>query len=53
MVKEKNYVECECGSRIKGKSKVHAEKLMYAHLNSKKHKELMEIKKRRGQGKLK
>ena len=53
MAKENKFVECECGARIKGNSKDHAEKLMYAHLNSKKHKELMEIKKRRGQKKLK
>lgn len=50
--KESNFIECECGARIKGRSKAHAESLMIAHVNSKKHKELMEIKSRRGQQKL-
>jgi len=44
---EEIYVECECGARIKGISENHAESLMETHLRSKKHKELMEIKKRR------
>lgn len=43
----KIYVECECGARIKGISKKHAESILQAHLRSKKHKELMEIKERR------
>ncbi len=50
---EDKFIDCKCGARIKGKSKLHAEKLMYVHLNSKKHKELMEIKGRREQKKLK
>ena len=41
------YVECKCGARIKGISENHAKSLLEAHLRSKKHKELMEIKARR------
>lgn len=44
---EDKFVECECGAIINGKSKLHAERLMEEHLTSKRHKELMEIKKRR------
>ena len=42
-----NFVECECGARVYGNySKLSAEKNLPAHRTSKKHKELMEIKKR-------
>ena len=41
------FIECECGARIYGTSKVHAKSLLPAHKGSKKHKELMEIKKRK------
>ncbi len=41
------YVECECGARIKGISINHANSLLRAHQMSKRHKELMEITKRR------
>ena len=47
MKTEKPHVECECGAIINGKSVVHAESLMAMHVISKRHKELMEIKKRR------
>ncbi len=40
------FVECECGARIYGKSKAHAESLLPAHRRSKLHKQIMEIKKR-------
>ena len=43
---KENFVECECGARIYGTSKIHAKSLLPAHRRSKKHKELMEIKKR-------
>ncbi len=42
----KIYVECECGARVYGKSKVHAKSLLPAHKTSRLHKQIMEIKKR-------
>lgn len=44
---KKEFIECECGARVYGTSKAHAKSLLPAHKRSKKHKELMEIKKRR------
>ena len=41
------FVECDCGARVYGISKAHARSLLPAHKRSKKHKELMEIKKRK------
>lgn len=41
------FVECECGARVCGKSKAHAESLLPAHKRSKLHKQIMEIKKRK------
>ncbi len=47
MPKQKPYVECECGAKVYGNfSLASAEKNLPAHKNSKRHKELMEIKKR-------
>jgi hypothetical protein len=43
---KENEVECECGAIVKGNSKLHAEANLKEHKTSKKHKELMEIKKR-------
>ncbi len=40
--KEEKFIECECGSKIKGRSNAHAESLKYAHLNSRIHKERMD-----------
>ncbi len=45
--KSKPYVECECGARIYGSSLKHAERNLPAHQGSKRHKELMQIKKRK------
>ncbi len=47
--KEKSivFVECECGARVYGTSKAHAESLLPAHKTSKLHKQIMEIAKRK------
>lgn len=45
--KSKPYVECECGARIYGSSLKHAERNLPAHQGSKRHEELMQIKKRK------
>ena len=45
MISEKqksDFIECECGAKIKGRSKAHAQSLMQPHLNSKIHKERMD-----------
>ena len=46
---EQKFIECKCGEKINGRSKTHAESLIYAHLNSRIHKERMDaINKQRG-----
>lgn len=47
-MKDKPYVECECGIKVYGKSEEHARKLLPAHKVSKRHKEIIEILKRKG-----
>lgn len=42
MTKEQNFVICECGIKVKGKSQEHAKKLLPAHKSSKTHKQRME-----------
>ncbi len=49
MPKQKPYVECECGARIYGNSVEHAKSILPEHKRSKRHKELMEIKKRKNE----
>lgn len=49
---EENFIICECGAKINGTTKAHAEGLLPEHKTSKRHKELMEIKGRRDQKKL-
>lgn len=44
--KEKTYVECECGAKIHGFSEHHAKENLKLHKYSRKHKELMELKKK-------
>ncbi len=46
MTRKKEFVECECGVLVYGSSVLHAERNLPAHKKSKKHKELMEIKKK-------
>ncbi len=49
MKKEPKFIECKCGVKVNGRSKAHAESLMYAHLNSRIHKERLDaINKPRG-----
>lgn len=38
-----NQILCECGIKVKGTTKIHAESLMPEHRKSKKHKERMEL----------
>ncbi len=45
--KKKFFVECECGARVYGKNEPHAKSLLPAHKRSKRHEDLMEIKKRK------
>lgn len=52
MEEERDYIECECGSLIYGKSIKHAKMLLPEHRRSKRHKENMENKKRREQRKI-
>ena len=47
MKNQKPYVECECGARVYGNSIEHAKSILPEHNRSKRHKELMEIKKRK------
>jgi len=44
--------ECECGFIVKGSNQSQLKTNMRAHLEGKRHKDLMEIKKRREQKKL-
>ena len=44
MKDNKPFVDCECGLRVKGNSKVHAEANLHNHKKSKLHKKLMESK---------
>jgi hypothetical protein len=44
--KQKTYVECECGTKVYGFSEHHAKQNLKLHKTSKKHKELMELKRR-------
>ena len=46
-MKKENEVECECGAIVKGNSKLHAEANLKEHKTSRRHRENMEIKKRR------
>ncbi len=41
-MKQKNFVECECGIKVGGKSKEHARKLLPEHQRSKIHRERIE-----------
>ena len=44
MKNNKPFVDCECGLRVKGNSKAHAEANLEQHEKSKLHKKLMESK---------
>ncbi len=43
---KKHFVECECGAKVYGISLLQAKFNLVPHRTSKRHKELMEIKKR-------
>ncbi len=51
--KESDFIECECGAKIKGRSQAHAASLMHPHLNSRIHRERMDAINKRSQRKLK
>jgi len=44
-MKDKPFVICECGYKVRGISKIHAESNLKNHKKSKLHKNLMESKK--------
>ncbi len=44
--KKENFIECECGAKINGRSNIHAKSLMHAHLNSRIHKERLDAMKK-------
>ncbi len=50
---EENFIDCECGSRVNGRSNAHASSLMQAHINSRIHRERMDAINKKLQKKLK
>ncbi len=42
---KKDYIDCECGFRVTGNSKLHAESNLKIHKKSKLHKKLIDVKK--------
>ncbi len=43
-MKYKEFVLCNCGAKVYGRSKVHAQSNLPKHKESKRHKEFMELK---------